>query len=65
MTARTRRLPEPPSLLVIQWEREGEEPVRIEVANGEKAILRAVTLLMTHRQLKAGDRLTILPADPT
>jgi hypothetical protein len=32
--------------LVVVFERDGEEPVRVEAADGERAVLRAVTILL-------------------
>jgi hypothetical protein len=49
--------------LTVVFEREGEEPVSVEAADGEKAVLRAVALLLAHRRLHAGDRLWIKAAD--
>jgi hypothetical protein len=60
MVARTK--PEPDAL-VVTFERDGEEPVRITAANGEKAVLRAVAILLAHRKLHAGDRLWIKVAE--
>jgi hypothetical protein len=60
MVARTKH--EPDTLLVV-FERDGEEPVRIAAADGEKAVLRAVAILLAHRKLHAGDRLWIKAAE--
>jgi hypothetical protein len=60
MVARTKSAP---AALVVTFERDGEEPVRIEVADGDKAVLRAVALLLAHRMLHAGDRLTVTTSD--
>jgi hypothetical protein len=49
--------------LVVVFERDGEEPVRVAAADGEKAVLRAVTILLAHRKLHVGDRLWIEAAD--
>jgi hypothetical protein len=54
--------PEPEGLVVV-FERDGEEPVRVEAADGEKAVLRAVALLLAHSKLVVGDRLTVEAAD--
>ncbi len=56
MVARTRHEPE---ALAVVFERDGEEQVRVEAADGEKAVLRAVAILLAHRKLHAGDRLWI------
>jgi hypothetical protein len=50
--------PEPQSLVVV-FERDGEEPVRIEAADGEKALIQALKLLLTRNVLRPGDRLTV------
>jgi hypothetical protein len=60
MVARIRREPD---ILVVVFERDGEEPVRVEVADGEKAVLRAVAILLAHRKLHVGDHLWIDAAD--
>jgi len=60
MAARVR--PEPNALAVV-FERDGEELVRVEAADGEKAVLRAVTILLAHSKLLVGDRLRIEAAD--
>jgi hypothetical protein len=48
-----------PTPLVVVFQRTGEQPVRIEVADGEKAVLIAVKELLMRGQLRAGDRLTV------
>ena len=35
-----------PNALVVVFERDGEKPVRVEAIHGEKALLRAVALLL-------------------
>jgi hypothetical protein len=60
MVARTR--PEPDALAVV-FERDGEKPVRIDAANGEKACIRALTILLAKSKLQLGDRLTVEAAD--
>ena len=60
MVARTKSEPD---ALVVVFERDGEDPVRVEVINGEKAVLRAVTILLAHSKLHVGDCLTIEAAD--
>jgi hypothetical protein len=50
-------------MLVVVFEREGEEPIRVEVANGEKALIQALRILLTHHELMAFDNLTVLEAD--
>jgi hypothetical protein len=57
MVARTRH--EPP-ILVVEFTRDGEEPVReLVVGNGERVLLYAVALLVRRRELRLHDRLTI------
>ena len=56
MVARTR--PESDALTVT-FERDGEEPIRIEAADGDRAMVRAVAILLAHRKLQPGDRLTV------
>jgi hypothetical protein len=57
------RIKPEPNALVVEFERDGEEPVRVAAANGEKAVLRAVAILLAHQKLHAGDRLWIKAAD--
>jgi len=57
-----RRKPEPQAL-VVTFERVGEEPIRVEVTDGEKAILRATAMILMHGWLQASDRLTVTTAD--
>jgi hypothetical protein len=60
MVARCRNEPD---ALVVVFERDGEEPVRVEVINGEKAMLRALIILLAHSKLHVGDCLRIEAAD--
>jgi hypothetical protein len=60
MVARTRSEPD---ALVVVFERDGEEPVRVEVINGDKALLRAVAVLMAKSKLHVGDCLRVEAAD--
>jgi hypothetical protein len=60
MVARTRHEPE---ARVVVFERDGEEPIRVEVINGEKALIRALIILLAHSKLHVGDRLRIEAAD--
>lgn len=48
-----------PDTLLIVFERDGEEPATRHASGGEQACLFAVRLLIDHRQLRAGDRLTV------
>jgi hypothetical protein len=49
----------PDELLVVVLERDGEEVIRTEAANGDKAMLQAVILLLAAKTLRAGDRITV------
>jgi hypothetical protein len=57
------RVKHEPDALAVVFERDGEEPIRVEAADGEKAVLRAVTILLAHRRLHVGDKLTVTAAD--
>jgi hypothetical protein len=59
MVARTRREPE---ALILQFERDGEEPVRKLARSGRQALLYAVGMLIERTRLMAGDRLSVLRA---
>jgi hypothetical protein len=48
-----------PEALYVTFEREGDEPVHIRAANGEKAVLEAVKALLLVSRLKAGDRIVV------
>jgi hypothetical protein len=52
-----------PAALAIVFERDGEEPIRVEAADGERAVLTAVKLLLKRGQLRPGDRLIVEVAD--
>ncbi len=54
-----RRHPPTPRSLVITFERFGSDTIRIEVEDGEKAMIRAVALLLAHRELRGSDCLTV------
>lgn len=60
MVARTKR---PLAALRITFERDGEEPANLVVTDGKKALLRALSMLIAHRELQAGDKLTITAAE--
>jgi hypothetical protein len=60
MVARTRHGPD---ALMVTFERDGEDPIRIEAADGDRAMFRAVAILLAHRRLQAGDRLTVTTPD--
>jgi hypothetical protein len=55
----TARCAEPLQALVVVFERSGAEPVRVDAAGGEKAVLAAVKVLLTRSRLQPGDRLMI------
>jgi hypothetical protein len=52
-----------PTALVVVFERESEEPERLIAANGRQALAQAFGLLVSRRELQAGDRLTIKATD--
>jgi hypothetical protein len=54
--------PDPVPLAVV-FERDGEEMIRTEAANGDKAMLQAVILLLAAKTLRVGDRLTVKAAE--
>jgi len=57
MVARTRIEPD---VLVVEFTRDGEEPVReLVVGNGERVLLYAVVMLVRRRELRLHNRLTI------
>ncbi len=60
MVARIRQEPE---ALLLQFERDGEEPERKLARGGRQALLFAVGMLIGHSRLLAGDRLTVTAAD--
>jgi|GraSoi2013_100cm_1033763.scaffolds.fasta_scaffold225209_1 hypothetical protein len=60
MAARTRREPD---ALLLQFERDGEEPERKLAHGGRQALLFAIGMLIGHTRLMAGDRLTVSAAD--
>jgi hypothetical protein len=49
--------------LKVTFERDGEEPIRIEANDGKQAMLRATALLLANQELRSGDRLTVETAD--
>ncbi len=52
-----------PGALVVVFERDGEEPVRVEAINNEKALIRALSILLAHSKLLVGDRMRIEAAE--
>jgi hypothetical protein len=54
-----------PDALAVVFERNGEAAIKVAVTDGDKAILRAVSILLDRRPLRAGDRLTIEAAENT
>jgi len=60
MVGRIRR---EPGLLAVIFERDGEEPERILAADPRMAAVTAVGLIITARELRDGDRITVTAAD--
>jgi hypothetical protein len=60
MPARIRREPE---ALLLQFERDGEDPETKLARGGRQALLYAVGLLIGHTRLMAGDKLSVHAAD--
>jgi hypothetical protein len=56
------RVKHEPDALAVVFERNGEDPIRIEAADGDKALLRAVAILLAHRRLHPGDKLSVRAA---
>jgi hypothetical protein len=56
------RRPEPNRVRAV-IERAGTHPILIAAPDGEKLLLRTVTMLLMHRQLQVGDRITIEAID--
>jgi hypothetical protein len=52
-----------PSALIVQFERDGEEPEQKLAHGGWQALLYAVGILIGHSTLVVGDRLTVMAAD--
>jgi hypothetical protein len=52
-----------PEVLLLQFERDGEEPERKLARGGRQALLYAVGMLIEHTRLMAGDRLSVRSAD--
>jgi hypothetical protein len=54
-----------PDAVVIQFDRDGEEPeTQLVQGDGERVLLFAIAMLIGRRRLYVGDRLTIrTPAD--
>jgi translation initiation factor IF-1 len=48
-----------PKALVVVFERAGEEPVRVEAADGWKATLAIVNRVLERGQVRPGDRITV------
>jgi hypothetical protein len=49
--------------LTVVFTRDGEPLERLHATDGRQALQHAVRLLLTHRKLRAGDRLTVEAAD--
>jgi hypothetical protein len=60
MVARVRREPD---LLAVVFERDGEEPQRILAADPRMAAVTAVGMIITARELRDGDRITVTAAE--
>jgi hypothetical protein len=60
MTVRCRR---ETGTLAVTFERDGEPPEQLQAVDGRQAMAHAVRLLIDHRKLRAGDRLTVEIAD--
>jgi hypothetical protein len=53
-----------PSTVVIQFDRDGEPPIRrLVVGDGERVLLHAVALLIQQRELRLRDRLAVVAAE--
>jgi hypothetical protein len=52
-----------PEVLVVTFERAGEKPDQRLATGGRQALGHAINLLIAHRELQAGDRLTVTAAD--
>ncbi len=49
-----------PTTVVLQFDRDGEEPIReMVIGDGERVLLFAITMLIRRRQLRLHDKLTI------
>jgi hypothetical protein len=57
MVARCRR--RETGTLQVVFSRDGEPPERLQAVDGRDAVAQAVGLLLQHRKLRAGDRLTV------
>jgi hypothetical protein len=54
-----------PAALVIQFDRDGEEPQKELVGGrGERVLLFAVAMLIRRQELRLHDRLTVCAAEP-
>jgi hypothetical protein len=49
--------------LAVTFQRDGEPPESFQATDGRQAIAHAVRLLLEHRKLRAGDKLTVQAAD--
>ncbi len=52
-----------PQALAVVFQRDGKPPERLSVDNGRQAVTRVIALLIAHRELQPGDRLTVEAAD--
>jgi hypothetical protein len=60
MVARTRI---EPSLLLVMFETDGEEPEQELAPSGERALKAALLMLARRHALRHGDKLTVVSAD--
>lgn len=49
----------PPRLLAVTFSRPGDPDITVEVPDGDKALIRAVTMLLMNKRLEPGDTLTV------
>lgn len=60
MVARVR--PDPTGLL-LRFDRNGQEPERLQADDGRDALLFALAILIKHGRLLIGDKLSVVAAD--
>jgi hypothetical protein len=59
----TRRILGRTGTLAVVFTRDGEPPESLQATDGRQAVAYAVRLLLEHRKLRAGDRITVELAD--
>jgi hypothetical protein len=53
-----------PATVVIQFDRDGDPPIRrLVIGDGERVLLHAVALLIQQRALRLHDRLVVIAAE--